>query len=149
VSMAPTRVSPVLRAFEALRALDASWTVEIGRPSSGESTFFERTALHEPRGVVIHGCDAGSDQRSVLPIPDESFEGSDLAANMRPRLQTVRYRDCTDVYQRRGSCCRSYLVPEGQLCASCPLLSQEERVARNVAWMKRQIDSPMERRGHS
>jgi FhuF 2Fe-2S C-terminal domain len=177
-----------------------------------ESTFFERTALHEPRGVVIHGSDGfdhssvttvpdrgvllrtlrqaltgqaapvvdalfawsgfarrgtwgmltsswaahftalaapGSDQRSVLPILDEFFEGSDLAADMRPRLHAVRYRECTHVYQRRASCCRFYLVPEGELCASCPLVSQEERVARNLAWMKQQIDSPMERRGHS
>ena len=278
--------SPVARAFEGLRALNASWEVQMGRPQSvegwiigqqladastgplnellrrigsrlrttdrrtiaalyamrfgwasaiaiapyarfncvphiglgnvslkfKESTFFERTALHEPSGFLIRGSDgvdhpsvtvvpnreallrslrdeltgqaapvveglcawsgfatrgtwgmltsswtahftalAASelDQSSVLPLLDEFFEGTDLAATMRPRLHIVRYRDRAHVYQRRASCCRFYLVPEGQLCASCPLVSHEERVARNLAWMKKQIDEPSGRRGHS
>ena len=32
---------------------------------------------------------------------------------------------------RRASCCRIYLLPRMELCASCPLVSQEERLARN------------------
>jgi hypothetical protein len=82
--------SPIVRVFEGLRALNASWEVQMGRP----------------------------------------------------RLHVVRYRNRAHVYQRRASCCRFYLVPEGQLCASCPLLSHEERVAR------KRIDEPSGRRGH-
>jgi hypothetical protein len=93
---------------------------------------------------------AGStnDQSDVLPILDEFFQGTNLAAQMRPRLHIVRYQNHTHVYQRRASCCRFYLVPEGQLCASCPLVSHEDRVARNLAWMKKRIGGEAERRGH-
>ena len=68
---------------------------------------------------------------------------------MRPRLHAVAYRDAVHVYQRRASCCRFYLVPEGELCASCPLVAHEARLERNLAWMKRQIDVTVVRQGHS
>jgi FhuF 2Fe-2S C-terminal domain len=42
-------------------------------------------------------------------------------------------------YQRRTTCCRYYLQPEGSLCPSCPLVSQEEREVRNLEWMKKQL----------
>lgn len=259
--------------FEALRRLNASWGVEIGRPESGsgwvvgldlanatsgplnellerigarlktedrrtiaalyalrfgwasamaiapyvkfncvpdvsldnvslkfkESTFFERTAIHEPRGVLIAGdratllrclrqqltaqavpvvealytwsgfaprgtwgmltsswaahlislSSAGPDQRSVLPELHQFFEGDDLAAIMQPRLHTVSYGGATHLYQRRASCCRFYLLPEGELCASCPLVSQDERVARNLAYMQRQLDGSVSTKGHA
>jgi hypothetical protein len=67
---------------------------------------------------------------------------------MQPRLHAVGYRDATHVYQRRASCCRFYMVPEGELCASCPLVPQEERLARNRAWMKRQLDASTASVGH-
>jgi ferric iron reductase protein FhuF len=90
----------------------------------------------------------GPDQRGVLPELQRFFEGDDLAAVMQPRVHPVTYRDATHLYQRRASCCRFYLVPEGELCASCPLVSQEERIARNVAWMKQQLDGTAGSRGH-
>jgi len=46
----------------------------------------------------------------------------------------------THLYQRHASCCRYYLLPQGQLCASCPLVSQEERLERNAEWMQKQLD---------
>lgn len=277
MSVSGAHNSPIVRVFDALRSLNASWAVTIGRPepragwivgaelsdaTAGplneflvkmgtrlkttdrrtiaalyamrfgwasamaiapylkyncvpdisldnvslkfkESTFFERTAIHEPRGVVVEG-DAGSDdpgvrtvrdrgalleclrdqlktqadpvvetlhdwsgfarlgtwgmltsswaahlitlpangpdQTSVLPLLRHFFNGDDVVARMQPRVHTVSYRDATHVYQRRASCCRFYLVPEGELCASCPLVPHEERLARNAAWMKRQLD---------
>ena len=42
-------------------------------------------------------------------------------------------------YQRRASCCRYYLLPQGSLCASCPLVSDEERLAKNLDWMREQL----------
>ena len=90
----------------------------------------------------------GPDQRSALPELREFFEGHDLVATMQPRLHTVSYRHATHVYQRRASCCRFYLVPQGELCASCPLVSQTDRLARNLEWMQRQIDAPVTAGGH-
>jgi len=282
---AERHAAPMLRVFEGLRQMNASWGVEIGRPEPGtgwiggrelanagsgplnelllrmgarlktsdrrtiaalyalrfgwasamaiascmkydcvpvvsldnvslkfkESTFFERTAIHEARGVVLespHHADepglrtvsdretllrclrqelvaqaqpvvkalydwsgfaprgtwgmltsswaahltafasAGPDQRVVLPTLQQFFDGDDLAAKMQPRMHAVSCRDATHVYQRRTSCCRFYLVPEGELCASCPLVSQEARIARNIAWMQQQLDRTVESRGH-
>lgn len=163
------------------------------------STFLERMAIHEPRGVILVADDRdalrqelrrqltaqatpvvealhhwsgfahrgtwgmltsswaahltalsvdGPDQRPALPELSEFFKGHDLAATMQPRLHTVSYRHAIHVYQRRASCCRFYLVPEGELCASCPLVSQTDRVARNLEWMQRQIDKPVASGGH-
>ena len=285
MSLAGQHTSPIARAFEGLKRLNASWNVELGRPEWGDgwivgselsnatsgplnalllrigarlettdrrtiaalyalrfgwasamaiapyvkygcvpdislenvslkfkaSTFFERTAIHEPRGVLIdgdHGAEypgvrcvpdrgallqslrreliaqaapvvealhvwsgfaprgtwgmltsswaahlvtlsaAGPDQSGVLPELQQFFAGDDLVALMRPQVHTVSYRDATHVYQRRASCCRFYLLPAGELCASCPLVSQEDRLARNLAWMRRQIDGVVGSRGH-
>jgi ferric iron reductase protein FhuF len=64
------------------------------------------------------------------------FEGDDLAAVMQPDFYPVSYQGITHVYHRRASCCRFYKLPGGQLCASCPIVSHEERLQRNQAWMK-------------
>jgi hypothetical protein len=55
-------------------------------------------------------------------------------------VHEVTYLGATHVYQRRASCCRIYLLPGQELCASCPLVSQGERVERNRAWMKVQLE---------
>ena len=283
---AQRHAAPILRAFEGLRRLNTSWSVDIGRPEPGtgwivgselanagsgplnelllrigarlkisdrrtlaalyamrfgwasamaiapclkfdcvpdisldnvslkfkESTFFERTAIHEARGVMVADApladepgvrtvpdrntllrrlrrelvaqaepvvkalhdwsgfaprgtwgmltsswtahltalsSSGPDQSVVLPTLQRFFHGDDLAAQMQPRVHTVCYREATHVYQRRASCCRFYLVPEGELCASCPLVSHDDRVARNLAWMKRQLDGVARSPGHT
>jgi hypothetical protein len=167
-----------------------------------ESTFFERTAIHEPRGVMtiadptashpavttvadrhallralrsalvsqampvvealhewsgfarrgtwgmltsswaahitsLHGD--SRDQRPALPILRAFFAGDDVVAIMQPRMHEVSCQGVTHLYQRRASCCRLYLLPQHELCASCPLVSQEERLDRNRAWMKTQL----------
>ena len=164
-----------------------------------ESTFFERTAIYCPRGVVVDGdaraqhpsiatvsdaaellctlrralvaqsepvvdalyewsgfarrgtwgmltsswaaqftglCENPDDQRGVQPVIEDLFDGPDVVAAMRPRLHAVTYGAATHLYQRRASCCRCYLLPQGELCASCPLVSEEERLRRNREWMK-------------
>jgi hypothetical protein len=276
--------SPVEEAFTALRSLNASWNVEVGRPdglgwiggddmcdaSRGpfndllvrigerlktedrrtvaasfalrfgwasamaiapyvrygcvpdvgldnvsfkfkESTFFERTAMHVARGAVVDGdararhpsmstvpdsagllrmlrqslvaqsepivdalyvwsgfakrgtwgmltsswaaqftglCEDPNDQRSVLPVIDEFFAAGDVVDAMRPRLHAVSYGSATHLYQRRASCCRWYLLPQGDLCASCPLVSHEERLRRNHEWMKKQLERQVKTGGH-
>jgi hypothetical protein len=167
-----------------------------------ESTFFERTAIHEPRGVMTIADPAAShpavttvadrhellralrsalvsqampvvealhewsgfarrgtwgmltsswaahitslhgdsrDQRPALPILRAFFAGDDVVAIMQPRMHEVTCLGATHLYQRRASCCRIYLLPHHELCASCPLVSHEERVDRNLAWMKTQL----------
>lgn len=91
----------------------------------------------------------GKDQRELLPLIEQFFEGDDIVALMQPRLHAVTYRDVTHLYQRRASCCRWYLLPQGELCTSCPLVSQEDRLERNLAWMERQIDRQTERQRHT
>jgi hypothetical protein len=276
--------SPVAEIYEALRALDASWHVEIGRPDGvgwitgadlrdarsgpfhelllqiGErarttdlrtiaasfalrygwasamaiapylryhcvpdislenvsfkfkpSTFFERTAMHEARGTVVAGdtrawhdslstvpddeallrelrsaltaqatpvvealyewsgfarkgtwgmltsswaaqftalSENRNDQRAMLPVIESLFVGSDDVARMRPRMHVVTYAEAVHLYQRRASCCRWYLLPQGELCASCPLVSDDERVQRNRAWMKKQLERSVSSGGH-
>lgn len=44
---------------------------------------------------------------------------------------------------KTGSCCLWYLLPQGELCAGCPLVSGGERVQRNRAWMKKQFERPV------
>ena len=267
--------SPVVDIYAALRAFNASWSVEVGRPSGrgwiagselrvastgpfndllrriGESAgtadrrtiaasfalrygwssamaiapllkydcvpdvslenislkfhetgFFERTAIHEARGVMIAGdpranhptittvgdryqllrslrsaltaqaspvvealyewsgfarrgtwgmltsswaahvtnlIGDGRDQRPALPVLQAFFAGDDLVAKMQPKLHVLTHLAVTHLYQRRASCCRIYLLPQMELCASCPLVSHEERLARNLEWMKTQL----------
>jgi hypothetical protein len=176
-----------------------------------ESTFFERTAIHDARGVLIAGdprathpsmqtvadgdallralrialveqatpvveslyrwsgfarkgtwgmltsswasqftglCETPTDQRGMLPVIETLFAGSDEAAAMQPRLHPVTYQDVTHLYQRRASCCRYYLLPQGDLCASCPLVSHDDRLARNLEWMKTQHERQARSQGH-
>jgi hypothetical protein len=79
------------------------------------------------------------DQRGLAPELDAFFAGTDLVAAMRPRMHAVSVDRATHLYQRRASCCRLYLLPGGELCASCPLVGDEERLARNRDWMRRQL----------
>jgi FhuF 2Fe-2S C-terminal domain len=284
--MIGARPSPVETVYDALRALNASWSVEVARPSGPgwiagtdlrnalggpfnellrrigerqcptdrktiaasfalrygwasamaiapylkygcvpdialenislkfrESTFFERTAIYEPRGIMV-AADASADHPAIRTVPDrhallralratltaqatpvvealhewsgfarrgtwgmltsswaahitslhgdnrdqrpalptlrEFFAGDDVVSIMRPRVHEVTYLGATHLYQRRASCCRIYLLPGNELCASCPLVSQDERLDRNRAWMKTQLERETGHgRGHS
>jgi hypothetical protein len=75
-------------------------------------------------------------QERGLPHVRQLFEGTDVVSQMQPDFYPVTYRHVTHVYHRRASCCRFYKIPQGQLCASCPIVPQEERVRQNLAYMK-------------
>jgi ferric iron reductase protein FhuF len=283
--MSASRQTPIEQVFDALRALNQSWNVEVGQPEGSgwiageqlrdsthgpfnelltriserlrtadrmmvaasfalrygwasamvigpylrhqcvpdvaldnvsfkfkESTFFERTAIHCPRGTVVEGdarlphaslttvstdahllrtlrdalmtqaepvvealhdwsgfsrrgiwgqltsswaaqltglCETPNDQRSVEPLIEQFFDGRDMVAIMQPRMHAVTYGTATHLYQRRASCCRYYLLPQGDLCASCPLVSDEERLSRNREWMKTQLERQSRGAGHA
>ena len=68
------------------------------------------------------------------------FAGNDVVSQMQPQFYPVTYQHVTHVYHRAASCCRYYLLRQGRYCASCPLISQEERLQRQRAWMKHLID---------
>jgi ferric iron reductase protein FhuF len=80
-----------------------------------------------------------SQQTDAISIVHDFFSEEDEVSQMHPRLNPVSLRNVTHVYQRRASCCRYYLLPQGDLCASCPLVSDEERLQRNRQWMRRQL----------
>jgi hypothetical protein len=88
----------------------------------------------------IHIFGEIDDQPKALPIVRQLFAGNDLAAQMQPEFYPVRYQHTMHVYHRGASCCRYYLLRRGQYCASCPLISQEERLQRQQARMKHLID---------
>jgi hypothetical protein len=79
------------------------------------------------------------DQRALVPELDAFFAGDDLVAAMRPRIETISVDGAIRLYQRRASCCRLYLLPDGELCASCPLVGDDERLARNRDWLRSQL----------
>jgi hypothetical protein len=88
--------------------------------------------------ISLHGD--SRDQRPALPVLREFFAGDDVVAIMQPRVHGVTCLGATHLYQRRASCCRIYLLPGKELCASCPLVSHEERLERNRGWMKTQLE---------
>jgi len=77
-----------------------------------------------------------------LSAVQQLFAGRDVVAEMQPYCYLVTYQHVTHVYHRRASCCRYYKLPQGSYCASCPLISQEERLERNRAWMQRLVELP-------
>jgi ferric iron reductase protein FhuF len=75
-------------------------------------------------------------QESGLQHVRQFFQGNDIVAQMQPDFYPVTFRNVTHIYHRRASCCRFYKIPQGQLCASCTIVSHEERLQRNQAYMK-------------
>jgi hypothetical protein len=63
-------------------------------------------------------------------------------------MHAVTCGPVTHLFQRRASCCRWYLLPQGELCASCPLVPQEARLQRNAAWMQAQRERQGSGPGH-
>jgi FhuF 2Fe-2S C-terminal domain len=90
-------------------------------------------------------CGLLSQQMNALPFLLKLFEGKDEIAKMKPLLHPVTLRGVTHLYQRRASCCRYYLLPKGDPCASCPLASNEERLKRNKEWMEVQLNRAVQR----
>jgi ferric iron reductase protein FhuF len=85
-------------------------------------------------------CGALDAQQSGLHHALPFFAGTDVVAQVQPHFYPVTYKHVTHIYHRRATCCRYYLLPQGQYCASCPLLSQAERLQRNHAWMQHLVE---------
>jgi hypothetical protein len=80
------------------------------------------------------------EQTQGLPWAHQFFAGTDVVAQMQPQFYPLTYRHVTHVHHRGASCCRYYRLRQGHYCASCPLISHEERLQRQHTWMKRLVD---------
>jgi ferric iron reductase protein FhuF len=65
------------------------------------------------------------------------FDVPGFIRGMSPAFYPVTHWGKTRIYQRRASCCLYYRLPKTSYCASCPLVSQSERVERNKEWMEK------------
>lgn len=90
----------------------------------------------------IHILGEIAPQESGLSTVRQFFAGNDVVAHTQPYFYSVTSKQVTQVYHRRATCCRYYLLPHGGYCASCPLIPQEEGVRRNIEWMKTLVRSP-------
>jgi hypothetical protein len=82
-------------------------------------------------------------QALALSAIDPLSRVTTVSQKMQPKMHPVTLGDVTHLYQLRASCCcRYYLLLTGSLCASCPLVSHEERILRNAAWMEKQPLKP-------
>jgi ferric iron reductase protein FhuF len=88
----------------------------------------------------IHIFGEIGEQTQGLSCVRQFFEGNDVVSQMQPQFYPVTYQHVTHVYHRGASCCRYYLVRQEQYCASCPLISQAERLQRQQGWMKHLIE---------
>jgi ferric iron reductase protein FhuF len=89
----------------------------------------------------INVCGEIGAQTDALPHVRQLFAGHDVVSQMQPQFYPVTYQQVTHLYHRGASCCRYYLLQPGQYCASCPLLSQEERLRRHTQGMKTLVAS--------
>jgi ferric iron reductase protein FhuF len=67
------------------------------------------------------------------------FDTPGFIRGMSPRFYPVTHCNVTRIYHRRASCCLYYRLPAGNYYASCPLISQAERVRRNKEWIEKTI----------
>jgi hypothetical protein len=117
--------SPIARVFEKLRALNPSWSVQIGRPTSDDGWIV---------GHQLADATAG-------PL-------NELLLRIGSRLLTTDRRTMAALYAIRfGWASARAIAPYVKF--NCPLVSQEERIARNHAWMNNHIDGSAEGRRHS
>jgi hypothetical protein len=65
------------------------------------------------------------------------FDSPGFLFGARPTFYLVDHLQVTRIYQRRATCCLYFKLPKGHYCASCPLISQDERVRRNKEWIAR------------
>lgn len=68
----------------------------------------------------------------------ETFALSPEIARAAPELYDVHSEDLACTCQKRSACCLYFKSPGRNFCASCPILPKEERLERNLAWVRSQ-----------
>jgi len=64
------------------------------------------------------------------------FDDPRLPFRMQPEFYPLTHAGVTRIFQRRAACCFYHKIPDGKNCMSCPLISRDERLARNVASLR-------------
>jgi hypothetical protein len=67
-----------------------------------------------------------------------TFALSTEIARAAPEVYDVHFEDLACTCQKRSSCCLYFKSPGRNFCASCPILPKEERLERNLAWVRSQ-----------
>ncbi|HVZ34095.1 MAG TPA: (2Fe-2S)-binding protein, partial [Polyangiaceae bacterium] len=88
--------------------------------------------------IVLSGLDRAD---HALAAARSFFDVEGPAFAAAPTLYTVEHAGATRVFHCRASCCLYYKVKAGSYCASCPLLAEDERIARNRAWIERSLST--------
>jgi len=92
--------------------------------SSWSAQFF---GLAEVHGVPDSGLE---ELRTLLSLDDRT-------AGAAPELYLVAADGSTGACQTRAACCLYYKAEQRHFCASCPILPEAERLARNREWIAR------------
>lgn len=93
-------------------------------------------------GSVIHSAvTVVSPSAAALPYIQAFFATPMDDAGMAPEFYALTYQDMTRLFHRRSSCCLFYKLPQGSLCASCPLETDDIRVTRNLDMLARESAS--------
>lgn len=71
------------------------------------------------------------------------FDAPNFVVGARPTYYLVSHLGATHVYHRRATCCLYYKLPNANYCASCPLISQEDRIKRNKDWIEKALRQPL------
>jgi len=72
-------------------------------------------------------------EQDILPYIRHFFSKPMMYPTMAPDFYTLAVPYNTKVFHRRASCCLYYRLPQGGLCTSCPLETDEKRLLANMA----------------
>jgi hypothetical protein len=84
----------------------------------------------------INVCGATGDRSAGVELARRLCAGTDVVARMQAEFFPIVHEGTTHYFSRRASCCRYYLQPNAEYCASCPLESHEVRIRKNTEWLK-------------
>lgn len=129
------------RALEVLRAV----LVAQARPVVDALHAWSRLACKVLWGQVVSSWGAQFEPvlaklgrvEQAKPLAELFFDAPGAAFAARPRFYEVAHCAVTRLYHTRSSCCLYYQTGAGSYCVSCPLIRDDERIARNKAWIER------------
>jgi hypothetical protein len=120
-------ISSLAEAYGHLQTIHPNWFVVMGKPT-GPGWLCGVDLINPGQAPLCN----------LLNVLGAQWQTADrrTVAQMRPHFYPVTRQQCTRIFHRRSACYRYYLIPHGGYCASCPLIPEEESIARNRQWMK-------------
>jgi hypothetical protein len=99
-------------------------------------------AASVPLVAVAHAlAEVADPETGIREVEAILGHSSDLAISP-PAFEVVTHRGARHLVVRDGACCRAYLRPEAEMCTSCPILMREERLARVLEFLDRDLPGP-------